>query len=140
MPMLNPAVDVLGDPNLLDTFSVIRRQETVNTSGESVQTPQTFTGVYGVVKVKGDNDLERTTDGEREKKGIYVVTMFALRGAALDGAQQSWQPDLIVWHGNQYTVRTVRDWGGYGIGYTAAECDQVEVQSMPPQVNSGLGN
>lgn len=138
-PLLNPGIAVLSNPLLLDTFNVIRRVETVNNSGESVLGVSATTGVYGVVKPIGDR-LDRRADEDSSKKDLRIFTKFALRGAARDGVPTDWKPDLIFWHGNNFIVENVRDWGGYGIGYVAAECNSFELISSPPQVNSGLGN
>jgi len=138
-PLLNPGLSVLSNPLLLDTFNVIRRTETVNTSGESVLSLSASTGIYGVVKPIGDR-LDRKADDDTDQKDLRIFTKFALRGSARDGAPTNWKPDLIFWHGNNFIVINVRDWGAYGIGYVVAECNAIDVISAPPQVNSGLGN
>jgi hypothetical protein len=137
--MLNPAMTVLSNPLLLDTFNVIRRTETVNASGESVLSLSASTGVFGVVKPVGDR-LDRKADDDTNRKDLRIFTKFALRGAARDGVPTSWKPDLIFWHGNNFIVVNVRDWGAYGIGFVAAECNAIDLISAPPMVNSGLGN
>lgn len=138
-PLLNPAIHVLSSPFLTDTFNVIRRIETVNISGESLQSLSATTGVYGVVKNIGDR-LDRKADDDSSQKDLRIFTKFALRGEARDGVPTDWKPDLVFWHGNNFIVKNVRDYGAYGIGYVAAECNSIETVSMPPQVNSGLGN
>lgn len=137
--MLNPGLIVLSNPLLLDTFNVVRRIETVNNSGEPTLSLSATTGVSGVVKPIGDR-LDRKTDEDTDKKDLKIFTKFALRGTARDGVPTDWKPDLVFWHGNNFLVENVRDWGSYGIGYVAAECSLFELVSMPPQVNSGLGN
>jgi len=139
MPLLNPAMHVLSSPMLVDTFNVIRRTETVNNSGESVLGLTATVGVYGVVKPIGDR-LDRKADADSDQKDLRVFTKFALRGSARDGVPTDWKPDLVFWQGNNFIVVNVRDWGRYGVGYIAAECNALELVSMPPQVNSGLGN
>ena len=138
-PLLNPGIVVLSSPILLDTFSVMRRIETVNSSGESVLSVSATTGIYGVVKAIGDR-LDRRTDEETSKKDLRVFTKFALRGSTRDGVVTNYKPDLVYWHGNNFIVVDVRDWGAYGVGYVVAECNLFELVSAPPQVNSGLGN
>jgi galactose-6-phosphate isomerase len=138
-PFINPGIVVLSNPLLLDTFNVVRRVETVNNSGESVQSLSASVGVYGVVKSIGDR-LDRKAEEDSSQKDLRIFTKFALRGESRDGVPTDWKPDLIFWHGNNFIVKNVRDWGSYGIGYVAAECNSIELVSMPPQVNSGLGN
>jgi len=139
MPMLNPAIHVLSSPMLVDTFNVIRRAENVNNSGESILGLTATVGVYGVVKPIGDR-LDRKADADSDQKDLRIFTKFALRGEARDGVPTNWKPDLVFWQGNNFIVVNVRDWGRYGVGYIAAECNALELVSMPPQVNSGLGN
>jgi hypothetical protein len=127
------------NPMLLDTFNVVRRLETVNNSGESVQSLSATTGVNGVVKPVGDR-LDRRADEDSSKRTLRIFTRFALRGASRDDVPTDWKPDLVFWQGNNFIVKDVRPWGNYGVGYVAAECDSFEIISMPPQVNSGLGN
>ena len=138
-PLLNPGIHVLSSPMLVDTFNVIRRTETVNNSGESILGLTATIGVYGVVKPIGDR-LDRKADDDSSQKDLRIFTKFALRGSARDGVPTDWKPDIVFWQGNNFIVVNVRDWGRYGVGYIAAECNALELVSMPPQVNSGLGN
>lgn len=124
---------------LLDKFDVMRRVENVNISGESVLSVSATTGIYGVVKPIGDR-LDRRADEDTDQKDLRIFTKFALRGEARDGIPTNWKPDLVFWHGNNFLVKDVRDWGAYGVGFIAAECNLFELVSAPPQVNSGLGN
>jgi len=139
MPLLNPAMHVLSSPMLVDTFNVIRRVETENNSGLVSIAPTATIGVYGIVKPIGDR-LDRKADADSDQKDLRIFTKFALRGSARDGVPTDWKPDLVFWQGNNFIVVNVRDWGRYGVGYIAAECNALELVSMPPQVNSGLGN
>lgn len=138
-PLLNPGLSVLSNPLLLDTFNVIRRIETVNNSGESVLSLSATTGVNGVVKPVGDR-LDRRADEDSDKADLRIFTRFALHGVSRDGVPTDWKPDLVFFSGNNYIVNSTRNWGRYGVGYIAAECNSFEIISMPPQVNSGLGN
>lgn len=138
-PLLNPGAVVLSSPVLLDTFSVMRRVETVNSSGESVLSVSATTGIYGVVKPIGDR-LDRRADEDTDQKDLRIFTKFALRGSTRAGVTTDYKPDLVYWHGNNFIVVDVRDYGAYGVGYVVAECDLFELVSAPPQVNSGLGN
>lgn len=138
-PLLNPAFHVLSNPLLVDTFNVIRRVETANNSGESVLALTAAVGIYGVVKPIGDR-LDRKADDDSSQKDLRIFTKFALRGDTRDDLPTNWKPDLVFWKGNNFIVLNVRDWGSYGVGYVAAECNAIEVVSSPPQVNSGLGN
>lgn len=136
-PILDPGQIVLTSPYLADSVSVIRRQETLTTSGRNTLSPVTTNNVPAIVDVTGDNSLDRPFDGERQKKEIDVYTRFALRGASLDN--MNWQPDLVLWHGDQFVVKTTEDWGAYGEGWTKAHCVSEDMTQVPP-LTSGRTN
>lgn len=137
MPMLNMTA-ALTNPYTLDVFDVVRRAEAVSAQGLSVITPITFSSVRGVVTPAGDNALQRKLDEQEQGKGVEVTTMFGLRGSAKDGIQQSWQPDLIVWRGNQFVVMDVKDYGAYALGFVQAECEMLDFVALPPTMGGGL--
>lgn len=126
------------EPSFADTFAVIRRAETVGDDGISVLTPTTFPNLLGSICTAGGNDLERSADAGYSKKRISVVTQFKLRGAAIAGSGQNYQPDLIQWHGDYFIVETLDDYSSYGAGFVQAECSSIDFQEAPtPGVPGG---
>lgn len=135
MPMLDVRV-ALTNPYTLDTFSVSRRQETVNSFGESTQAPTLFNGINGVVYPEGDENLDRRDAPQLQAKTIVVITRFALRGASVDGAGASWQPDVIVWSGSNYVVDRVEDYSRYAAGFIKVSASLLDSTAPPPTTTS----
>jgi hypothetical protein len=139
MPMLDFS-RVLTNPTLIDSFSVIRRTEVVNDYGLSTVTPQTLSGLYGVVYPSNENDLKRFPDLEIQSKALTVITQFALRGESQCQGTE-FQPDLVVWGGDNFLVRELEDWSRYGPGFILAICTSIDNvdQYAIPVGDGGLG-
>lgn len=103
------------DEENLDTFSRVVRQETL-TLGRSTLTSTQTDGLWGVVSIIGPNDLQRLPESTRFTKGISVVTQNLLEGARTV-AGVSYQPDLILWNGDQFLVVHVDPYGHAGSGF-----------------------
>lgn len=112
MPFLDVA-DVSLDPDFADTFSVLRRVETISNKGRAVITPTTLPNIVGTVCWASPNDLRRLPEEQHADKGISIVTPFRLRTASRDGAN-NWQPDLVFWHGSYFIVVDVQDMTQFG--------------------------
>lgn len=135
MPMMNMAA-ALTNPYTLDVFDVVRRAESESSQGLTVIAPVKTLNVRGVVTPAGDNSLKRGADSQEQSKGLQVTTLFGLRGATLDGAAQTWQPDIISWRGNQYIVRDVADYGAYAAGFVQAGCELLDSAAVPPSMGA----
>jgi hypothetical protein len=145
-PMLDVSIAVCS-AYLADSFSVLRRTQTVNNFGVASVTPQTITPVYGVVAPSNENDLSRFPDLEVQSKAITVITSFALRGEAETGGTSfgaglfnaggygegvEFQPDIVVWNGDNYVVRALDDWSQYADGFSRAICTSINLVDQPP--------
>ncbi len=131
MPDLD-ITDLLTDPDLTDTFTVIRRLQVVNGFGEVTVTPTTFTNLRGAVFPAGDNSLARQDAFQTQSKSITVATQFRLRGISQDKTGAQYQPDIVVWNGDNYEVRSLSDFSNYGAGFTQADCVSVDLLDLPP--------
>jgi hypothetical protein len=130
-PFLDVA-DLLLDPDIADTFSVIRNKQTVSLSGiAETLNSYTFRNVIGVVTAASPNDLEMLPEVEYQTKAISIVTKFRLRGVA-DVSNTQFQPDLVVWHGDNFKVETVEDYGGFGAGFVQAIARSIDHVDAPP--------
>ena len=69
-----------------------------------------------------------TTDA----KTIRVMTAFMLRGPSTDRTAQNFQPDLVIWRGNAYVVRTLEDFSQFGAGMVIAECSSINYVDNAP--------
>lgn len=127
--MANPQLDVteiIGDPDFAESFTVLRRSESVNQYGQSVVTSQNLNAV-GVVCQAGPNDLERLDDNQRMGRHISVVTMFRLRGPA-----SGYQPDVILWNGNNFVVQQIDDYANFGQGFIEAIAGSMDSMDVAP--------
>jgi hypothetical protein len=125
MPTLD-VTEILDDPDICDTFSVIQRTETANSFGESTLTETQTDNVVGVV-VPGSGTLTREDDHQSLTKTISVVTTFRLQGPS-----PGFQADIVVWKGSRYLVTTLDDLTNYGAGHVEAECVSVNLVDPPP--------
>jgi hypothetical protein len=130
MPQLDVSL-ALTNPYTLDTFSVLRRADTSNSFGEATLSTTTFNNVRGVVYPEGDNRLQRLRDIQLQAKAICVITRFALRGSSKDGTGQNFQPDIVVWNGNNFIVELVDDYSQYAAGFIMATCVMTDLNPQP---------
>ena len=112
---------LLADPDLTDTFTVLRRVETVGTNGRSTTSSQTFVNVVGVVTAIGPSDLDRKDDYQSMSRSISIVTKFRMQGE-VTGAQ----PDIVVWRGDSYVVRSIDLYPQFGPGFVQVECTSMD--------------
>ena len=136
--------DLLLDPDIAgQSFTVIRRREQVNASGQGIpaQPPEIITPVYGQITPVGDNSLLREVAFQTQQGTIQVITQFRLRGASAEPSTgQQFQPDLILWHSDYYVVSTLNEFTQYGAGFHVAECIEIDYQEVPEHVHpSGTG-
>lgn len=125
--------EVLADTTVAgETFTVVRRQETVSTGGLVTTQTTTFNGVVGSVTPTGENSLLREEALQTQAKTIHVVTTFLLRGESRDAAGNSFQPDLVLWKGDYYLVRLLSDFSQYGAGMVEAECSSFDYRDLAP--------
>ena len=125
-----PTLDVSDIPVCVefgDRFDVLRRPETINAFGRSVTSQVTATA-YGTIYPTGDNSLVRQTDYELGRKTLTIVTPYRLRQAA-----PGYQPDLILYRGNEYVVSKIEDYSQYGAGLIVAEVSSILATDPPPQ-------
>lgn len=118
--------EVLLDPTLVDSFTVNRRAETVNNFGESTLTVTVMEGVLGVVCSASPNDLKRLDDRELMGRHLSVVTRFRLQGPS-----PGYQPDTILWNGDEYVVKLIDPYPQYGYGFIQAIVGSIDAQDEP---------
>jgi hypothetical protein len=134
-----PQIDitsVLASPIVAgERFVVQRRIETVDQYGQSQIATQTYSAIGSIVPT-GDNSLVREEAYQQQAKSITVRTTFRLRGAAKDGPGYHYQPDLVIWKGDAFIVRTVDDYSQYGAGMVEAACTSIDLIDQPSAGNS----
>jgi galactose-6-phosphate isomerase len=125
-----PTLDVswvTQEPEFADMFQVLRRPETISQTGRSVTSQVTATA-YGTIVPTGDNSLVRQTDYELGRKTLTIYTTYRLQQAA-----PGYQPDLVLYRGNQYVVSSVEDFSAFGEGFIVAEVSSIIAIDTPPQ-------
>lgn len=131
---MNPLLDVtlpLTDPDFATDFAVLRRLETIGTTGRNVFTTQTFRNVIGVITSGSNNSLDRRDAFEVQPRSITVVTRFELQGETT-GAQ----PDIVVWRGSPYLVKHTDIYAHFGPGFFETECESTSFTD--PAILEGL--
>lgn len=99
--------DILSDPDVAgQTFTVVRRTDTVGSNGRSSITSASTPNVVGAVTPGDPGNLLRKEDGAMADNVITVSTTFRLRAMG-NGVQ----PDQIIYDGITYTVKSVKRWG-----------------------------
>jgi hypothetical protein len=127
MPNLDVA-DVLDDPDFFDFFTVKRPAVVATVGGVAQTTPQTFEKVAGVVTPAGAPDLMLLPEGSIETGVISIITRFALQ----TGKGTGYAPDIVSWHGTDYTVVNTDDWSGFGAGFIKALARQRQINPVGP--------
>lgn len=126
---------ILTDPDLVDTFSVLRRAQVTDSKGRVSLTTQTFNKVIGVVTSISPNSLDRQTDYQTFGRGISIVTKFRLQGEVT-----GFQPDIVVWRGDNFVVKAIDNYPQMGPGFFQVECssqDKVDL-SLPAPANGAF--
>ena len=119
--------DALLDPMFLDTFKVLRRQETIDDTGRSAVVTRTFNPVYGTVTMNSPSDLDRSSDYQIATRTLTVVLKFQLQTEVT-----GFQPDIVVWRGDNYLVRHVDYYPQFGAGFYQAECTSMDKTDVNP--------
>jgi hypothetical protein len=113
---------------LSDTFTVIRRMETLSQNGRSQLSTITFPQIRGgTIYPTGDNSLVRSEDFTNAAKGLTICTNFRIQMTS-----PGYQPDLIFWGGDYFIVRKINDYSRFGSGMIVAECSSVDSVDLPP--------
>lgn len=138
MPIIDVNEVLLSLDIAQQSFSVVRRQETVNNFGESVKGASVLGPFIGACQPLGDNSLLREEQFSTGKNGITVWTSFRLYSASRTTAGVTYQPDLIVFENDYYIVRLLDKWTQWGEGFVRAECIGYDfVQTTPDDPGGG---
>jgi hypothetical protein len=120
--------EVLFDPDLADTFDVIRKAEIVGENGRVTLNETRYPNVVGVVIPIQPTNLQRRDDGQMMPKRMTVVTMFRLRGPS-----NGYQPDDIIISGVRCTVIDLMPFTRFGAGFVEATVTSMSA-SNPPEM------
>ena len=129
MALLDVSLDTMFDPNFLDGFVVNRRQEVVGNNGRSSLTITPY-NAQGVVTSSSPNEMEKLDGYQIGNRGISIVTNFQLQGEVT-----GYQPDVIVWRGDNYVVKHIDYYPQFGSGFYQVECLSIDKTDIVPSVN-----
>ncbi len=134
MPLLDVS-ELLDDPYLVETITVIRREEVVGDDGRASTIDTIIPDIVASVQPKdtviGGNVILREADYEIRGSNLNVYTKFRLRSVAEADAKR-WKPDVIIWNGDHFLVALVNDFSHYGDGYIHAEVESTEMVDFAP--------
>jgi hypothetical protein len=122
--------DVMLDPMFSTMFAVRRQGETVGEDGRTVIAPELFEGLRGVITWQ-DAKIVQREDGVIVPQAINVATPFSLRDASF-----GYQPDIILWQGEEYRVTSLKPWRHLGRGWTRASAEVTRMTNNPPAMGN----
>jgi hypothetical protein len=120
--MINVA-DIVSDPDFTQPVTRIVRIESINQYGESVIESRP-TAIQAIVTSPNSQELLMFPDATAYRDIIRVTTASRLNADSV-----GLQPDLIVYHGENYKVTVTNDYSDYG--YTRALCGLIDLQDQP---------
>ena len=124
------AMDVVLDPLISDKFNIIRRTETVSSvNGRSSTTNVTTNNVCGVVDMFSDRELIREQFPEMQY-ATNVISIVCKK--KLQTAVTGFQPDLVVWRGDNYVVQKCSPYPQFGSGFYQATCSSIDLTDASP--------
>lgn len=132
MAMLDVSA-VLSNPYTLDSFSVLRRKQIVNTFGQVKTAVEQTDNVRGIVFPEDLNDLSRRAEVQTNTKSIVIITRFGLRGESetVDGCE--FWPDIVKWNGSNFLVVRLEDYSRYARGYIKATATSTDIVDSPAE-------
>lgn len=126
--------DALLAPELLDCFQVIRRTQSVDSTGRVTSNPKLPVLARGIVTPFVPDSLRRETDMQTEYKAIQVTTPFLLKGpSSKPNSSNTFLPDIIVWNNDQYLVTALDDYSNYNPGYVKVIAISLDYIDSAPQ-------
>jgi hypothetical protein len=133
MPFLD-VTDVLRDPMFCEQLTITRREQAVSNKGRgSTNNTVVNPKPVGVVLPVTDKPLERGPDQQNLPKAIEIHTPFRLRSAS-DKADRTktYQPDIVTWQGDDFTVVNVDSFSQYGQGWIRADAISTDTIDVEP--------
>ena len=112
---------VVMDPDFADSFIVVRRSQSIASTGRATQT-ETQEPTSGSVQAASGKTLELFPELARTSGQVEIYTTTRLRAAAEGRAA-----DDVIWGGLRYTVVGVRSWMNWGAGWNVAIANQVDL-------------
>lgn len=108
--------ELLLDPDFIDTIQLVHRTATVNAMGETVLVESAVTTV-GSVQPATAKEFQRVPEALRmsDWRAFYVKAEILT-----DGSSQ--YPDLLVFGGRRYEIKSTEPWLNFGQGWNKGLC------------------
>lgn len=108
--------DLLLDPDFVNACQLVHRTSTVGTNGKNTLV-ETTVDTYGSVQPASAKELQRVPEALRmsDWRAFYIKAEILA-----DGSSQ--YPDLIVFNGRRYEVKSTEPWLNYGAGWNKGLC------------------
>ena len=133
-----PGLDVSEafDNDFWDSFTLIRRLETVGNDGFSNIANTVTPNQWGVITMASPNDLQRLPEADIALKSIVIVTQVRLQLASANpGNGPTTKADVVQWAGDNYQVTLVEDYSRFGEGFIWAMAQATDYQIAAPTPN-----
>lgn len=127
MPVPFDVNDAFG-LDLEDEFEVIRRPVSIDSNGRGTVSPHSLGLQYGVVVPPSATSLDRLSDYGVISKAIQVITPFRLYFLT-----EGYQPDYIIYQGDQFIVASLSDYSQFGRGFVSATCILTQASTHEPR-------
>lgn len=109
--------DILLDPDFVNDVQLIHRTATTGTNGKTVVTELTPVDTVGSVQPANAKELARVPDALR----MHDWRAFYIKAEILtDGSSQ--YPDIIVFNGRRFEVKSTEPWLNFGAGWNKGLC------------------
>lgn len=112
-PITFAALSPLSEP-----ITIIRRQQAVGANGRVEVFTTTIPNVRAYVLASSPSDLERNPDYSLMRDTITADVKYPLQGP-MSNPPDGYQPDHVIWHGNEYVVTKVNDFSKQGRGFVS---------------------
>jgi hypothetical protein len=143
MPTLDVS-DLLTDDLFTETVTVLRREQIIDpATGRTTTNVKPYYNVPASIQPKdtaiGGNFIERGPGGIYRGSNLNIYTGFRLRSVSQEGSAVQYQPDLVIWNGDAFSVALTNDWSHYGAGFMHAELESTEMIDWAPDGLPGSG-
>ena len=122
-------MDVVLDPLISDKFNIVRRVETVGSTGRSTTTNTTTNNICGVIDMYSDRELIREQFPEMQY-ATNVISVICKK--KLQTAVTGYQPDNVIWRGDTYVVQKCSPYPQFGSGFYQAVCSSIDLTDASP--------
>ncbi len=108
--------DLVIDPDLCSNFTILRTTGSFKLGGW-VKDPVVTIASYGAVRNSNGKELEMLPEADRPKNALTFRTAFPLYVTTEQGSMLS---DILVFHGEQHRILTVKDYSEQGYWFAMA--------------------